>query len=271
MLFFYKICYNSPMKKLFSIIMLYIMAFLCIFLCGCTPQKPITTVDKIREKGVLTVGVKFDSKPFGFVENGEIKGLDIDIAKKIAKNILDDENKIEFVEVTSENRISKLMNEEIDIIVATMTDTQERRYLVDFSIPYYFSGQAILCKKDSAVKSAANLSNNNTVLVKGTTAEKTFRQYYRKSNVITVDTYKEGFETVKNNTNTCLIADEAILQGFIMDNPDYQIFNKKLSQEPYAIAMRKDEEPLKNIVDYTIKSLEMSGELEQIKDKWIKK
>lgn len=259
------------MKKLFPILMLYFIAFLCIFLCGCTQKKAMTPVDKIREKGVLTVGVKFDSKPFGFVENGEVKGLDIDIARKIAKNILDDENKIEFVEVTSENRISKLMNEEIDLIIATMTDTQERRYLVDFSTPYYVSGQAILCKNNSAVKSAANLSNYNTVLVKGTTAEKTFRQYYRKSNVITVSNYKEGFEKVKNSKDTCLVADDAILQGFIMDNPGYQIFNKKLSQEPYAIAMRKGEEPLKNIVDYTVKSLEMSGELEQIKDKWIKK
>ena len=252
------------MKKF---LLLLIMIF-CVVTCGCSLKEQKTLVDQIKEKDVLTVGVKFDSKPFGFVENGELKGFDIDIAKQIAKNILDDENKIKFVEVTSENRISKLITEEVDIVIATMTDTQERREIVDFSYPYYVSGQAVLCRENSNISSVADLSNHNTVIVKGTTAEKTLERFYRKTNVIKLPTYKDAFKIIDDNT--CMLGDEGILRGFAMDNPGYKIFNKKLSAEPYAVALRKENIKMKNIVDNTIKSLENSGELENIKDKWIK-
>ena len=238
-----------------------------VFSCGCN-QKEKTSLDTIKERGNLIVGVKFDAKPFGFIDNGELQGYDIDIAKRIAKEIFDDESKVEFIEVNSENRISKLLSEEIDLIIATMTDTQERRLLVDFSIPYYYSGQAILCKNDSEVTSVADLKNHNTVVVIGTTAEKTLKKLYIKSNIIRALSYSEAFSVI--NKDTCLIADEALLQGFISGNDGYLIFNKKLSEEPYAVAIRKDEEHLKQTVNYTIKYLEESGELDKIKNKWIK-
>ena len=251
------------MKKLAVILIL----VFCVFLCGCI-KKEKTSLEEIKDRGKLIVGVKFDAKPFGFIEKEELQGFDVDIARKIAKEIFDDESKVEFIEVNSENRISKLMSEEIDMIIATMTDTPERRLIVDFSVPYYISGQAVLCKKKSEVTSAADLKNHNTVVVIGTTAEKTLSKLYIRSNVIRALSYKEAFSAVNNDT--CFIADEALLQGVVMDNEGYRIFNKKLSQEPYAVALRKDESELKQAVDYTIKYLEDTGELDKIKNKWVK-
>ena len=252
------------MKKIFLILLL----IFSIFMFGCSKKEPKTSLEAIKEKGYITVGTKFETKPFGYIENGELQGFDIDIAKKIAKEIFDDETKIEFIEVTSENRISKLMNEEIDIIVATMSDTPDRREIVDFSRPYYISGQAVLCKKDSEVNSVADLSNHNTVVVIGTTAEKTLRHLYQRSNIIRALTYNEAFRNI--DKETCMIADEAILRGFVIDNQDFVIYNKRLSKEPYAVAIRKGEENLKNIVDIALNKLENSGELNSIQAKWIK-
>ena len=254
------------MKKIFLII----IVLFGIILSGCTNKTQQSTIDKIKERDYLIVGVKYDVKPFGYFENGELKGLDIDIAKQIAKTILQDENKIKFVEVTSEDRITKLMSEEIDIIVATMTDTQQRREVVDFSSPYYISGQAILCKKNSNVKSAAELTNNKTVVVLGSTAEKTLRQFYRKNGKTEiVNSYRSAFDIVKNEPNACMISDEGILLGFVSDNQGYIIFNKKLTTEPYAVAMRKDDSELKDYVNQTIKQLESTGELDQITKRWV--
>lgn len=254
------------MKKFLLLIIL----FFVVITCGCTKTEPKSSFDEIKERGTLVVGVKYDSKPFGYVENGELKGFDIDIAKKIAKNIFGDENKVEFIEVTADNRISKLMEESIDIVVATMTDTEQRRLVVDFSIPYYTSGQAVMCKKNSHVSSIADLSNHSAVVVRGSTAEKTLRSLYRRSNIILANNYKEAFNNVTSVENSCLIADEVILKGFVSDNPSYFIFNKKLTVENYAVALRQDEEKLKKIVDYTINQLKNSGELENLTRKWIK-
>ena len=249
------------MRKLFLLLII----FIGIITTGCIKKEPQNTFEKIKEKDSLIAGVKFDAKPFGYIENGELQGIDIDIAKQIAKTILDDENKVEFIEVTSENRISKLMGEEVDVIVATMTDTEQRRNIVDFSKPYYVSGQAIMCKKNSKISSMGDLLNNNTVVVRGTTAEKTLHGIYNaKSKVHIVSSYKEAFFNVANSDNTCFIADEALLKGFVMDNPDYVIFNKKITVEPYAVATRKDEKLLMKSINHTIEKLEESGQLEKI-------
>ena len=254
------------MKKFFLLLIM----LLGVILSGCSNKAPQTTLDKIKERDYIIVGVKFDEKPFGYLENGEVKGLDIDIAKQIAKTILLDENKIKFVEVTPEDRISKLMSEEVDIIVATMTDTQQRREIVDFSSPYYISGQAILCRKSSKVKSPAELSHNKTVVVMGTTAEKTIRQLYRKNGRTEIaKNYTTAFDIIKNEPDSCLIADEGILLGFVSDNNGYIIFNKKLTTEPYAVAIRKEDTDLKDYVNRTINNLEASDELDEIIKKWI--
>ena len=212
------------MKKLLLILII-CMSF---FACGCTLKTAKTTVDKIKERDYLTVGVKYDSKPFGYIENGEVKGLDIDIAKEIAKNILDNENKIKFVQVTPENRISKLMSEEVDIIVATMTDNEQRRQVVDFSEPYYTSGQAVLCKKNPEPKSSDKFVRKKTVVVRGTTAEKTLSRIYGKNGKVEISPdYTYAFDIIKNEPDACLMADEGILLGFVSDNSGYVISNYK--------------------------------------------
>ncbi len=71
------------MKKFLIIIIL----IFCVFLCGCIKEEK-TSLDEIKERGNLVVGVKFDAKPFGYIENGELQGFDIDIAKKLQKKFL---------------------------------------------------------------------------------------------------------------------------------------------------------------------------------------
>lgn len=100
------------------------------------------------------VGVKFDTKLFGLKDpaTGNVEGFDIDMSKEIAKHILGDENALELKEVTSKTRIPMLNNGEIDMIVATMTITEERKKEVDFSDVYFQAGQSLLVKKGSPIK-----------------------------------------------------------------------------------------------------------------------
>ena len=255
------------MKK----ILLILLILFSVFTCGCTKKVPKTTIEKIKARDYIIVGVKYDSKPFGYIENGEIKGFDIDVAKEITKNILDDENKIKFVQVTPENRISKLMSEEVDIIVATMTDNEQRRLIVDFSEPYYISGQTVLCRESYDTKSVGALKRGKTVVVRGTTAEKTLKKMYGKKGKIEISpSYNMAFDIIKNEPDACLIADEGILLGFSSENDGYIVFNKKLTTEPYAVAIRKEDIKLKKYVNHTIKYLETSGKLAEMEDRWIK-
>lgn len=136
----------------------------------------------IKERGKLQVGVKFDTKLFGLKDpsSGQVEGFDIDISKAIAKHILGDENAIELKEVTSKTRIPMLNNGEIDMVVATMTITEERKKEVDFSDVYFQAGQSLLVKKGSPVKGIADITKDSTVLgSKGSTSVKNIKEKFR--------------------------------------------------------------------------------------------
>src|SRR5438309_1513601 len=96
-------------------------------------------VSDIKSKGVLTVGTKADYRPFGFLDpSGKIVGFEADLAAEIAKRL---GVKVELVPVVASNRIQFLQQGKIDVMIATMSDTPERRKIVDIVEPnYYASG-----------------------------------------------------------------------------------------------------------------------------------
>ena len=111
--------------------------FLCLICSGCGKKQPkIDTLGTIIQRDKLIIGVRDDTAPFGFRDkNGNLIGYDIDLAHIIAKGVLKDEKKVEFVPVTASNRIMKLNSGEVDILIATMSITEQRQQILDFSMP----------------------------------------------------------------------------------------------------------------------------------------
>src|SRR5664279_6133778 len=108
-------------------------------------------LDDIKKKGVLVVGTKADYRPFGYLDpSGAIVGFEADLAADVAKRL---GVKLELVPVVASNRIQFLQQGKIDIMIATMSDTPERRKIVDIVDPsYYGSGTNILSPKSAALK-----------------------------------------------------------------------------------------------------------------------
>ena len=103
------------------------------------------TLQDVKTRGKLITGVKVDYPPFGFLDKkGVHKGFDIDITKALSKELFGNEDAVEFVSVTSEDRIAFLTSGKIDVIAATLTITEERKRDVDFSIPYFITAQWML-------------------------------------------------------------------------------------------------------------------------------
>jgi energy-coupling factor transporter ATP-binding protein EcfA2 len=97
---------------------------------------PASYLDKIKARDKLIVGVFTDKPPFGFVdEAGRYVGFDTDIGRRFAKDLLGDENKVEFVAVEPASRIPFLQSDKVDLILANMTVTPERKEAVDFTNP----------------------------------------------------------------------------------------------------------------------------------------
>ena len=130
------------------------------------------TLQDVKVRGKLIVGVKTDYPPLGFLDKKGIhKGFDIDIAKALSKEIFGNEEAIQFVPVTSENRIAFLTSGKVDVIVATLTITEERKRDVDFSIPYFITAQMILVRADSKITKYQDLAGKKVATIRGSTGD----------------------------------------------------------------------------------------------------
>ncbi len=260
------------MKNIF-ICLLMIITGLLLSGCGNEQKQVVDIYDKIKARDKLIVGVKYDTKPFGFIDkNQEVTGFDVDLARMIAKYILNDPNKVEFVQVTPQNRILALNSGQIDMIIATMTVTEQRKQVVEFSRPYYVAGQAIMVNKDSLIKNINDLRNKKIIIVLGTTADRNIKNIAPEAMIQGYRTYNDAFAALKNNRGDALITDDSILLGLISDDSNFKILSKRYTKEPYAIALKKGPESHKLLfyIDNALNSFEQSGELNNLKRKWIK-
>lgn len=257
-------------KKLFGILII------CgvIILSGCAKKDDNTdTLDKIIQRGKIIVGVKYDTKPFGYInQDQQLVGYDIDLAKYLAKSLLGSENRVEFKQVTPSNRILALNSGQVDMIIATMTITKKRSEVVDFSTPYYVAGQAILVPKDSKITSMSDLNGQRVIIVFGSTAEHNLRLAAPEALISGYKTYTSAYSALKQGRADAITSDDTILIGFAINDKSVKLLPKRYSQEPYAIAFRKGacSERLKSKVNFIIEDMINTGKLNQLKAKWIK-
>ncbi|MCR5261795.1 MAG: transporter substrate-binding domain-containing protein [Candidatus Gastranaerophilales bacterium] len=258
------------MKK---VLILILMISVC-FLTACSIEPEADEVDVLKaaqERGKFIVGVGYDSKPFGFLnEKNELDGFDIDIAKRIASSVLGSEKAIEYVEIKSGKAISSVSSGKVDFLVDAMTITPQRQITIAFSEPYYTTGQAMLVKKDSKINTVKDLNKKKVIVLLNTTSEQTPKKYAPAAILIGFKTREECFKALKNNEGEAMISDEALLKSFVTANPDYKILPQKLSVEPYGIAVKNTDEAknLKKEIDAVLNQMKTDGSLEELKQKW---
>ncbi|MFF2155496.1 transporter substrate-binding domain-containing protein [Paenibacillus chitinolyticus] len=238
------------------------------------PTTDTKTLDAIKQRGKLVVGVKFDTNLFGLKDpgTGQVNGFDIDISKAIAKKLLGDETKVELKEVTSKTRIPMLQKGDIDAIIATMTISEERKKEVDFTNVYFKAGQSLLVKKGSDIKSIDDVVKKKGVkvlTVKGSTSAKNIRAKAPDAQVLEFENYQEAFTALKSGKGEALTTDNAILYGMTKQDPNYEVVGGTFTDEPYGIAVRKGDAEFTKAVNDVLKELKDSGEYAKIYEKWI--
>lgn len=241
--------------------------------CG-KKQQPMDLYDSIKQRGSLVVGVEKNIKPFSFQnEDGKQEGFEIDIAKQMARIILGDEEAIEFVIVEPSNRISYLNSGQADMLIATLTITNSRQNIVDFSEPYYIAGQTVLVNKTGGIKSFADLSKKKIGVTFGTTALEGIKTAIPDSVIQGYKTYDEAYNALKANEIDAFASDDTVLMGYELNDNSVKMLSQKYTQEPYGIAFRKGTESKRTIemANNMIELMKSNGKMNQLKNKWFKK
>ena len=258
------------MKKVVSIILSVIS--LCLLFSGCSGNN--SKISEIKDRGTLRVGVKSDVMNFGYMssETGEYEGLEIDIAKEFAKVITGDEKNISFEAVTAATRDTLLNNNNIDMIIATFTITEERKNTHNFSQPYYTDEIGFLVKKDSNIKSSNDMGGKLLGVTLSSTAYNEFGENSTFSSS-TKPVRKEfaNYPEVKNALLTGQIdifaADKSILYGYLDEST--VLLDEGFKSQPYGIATKLDDKSFAKYIDKHLAEMKDKGTLEEILNRWI--
>lgn len=246
--------------------------FTLLTFSGLTAENAL---DAIKARGKLIVGVKYDQPTFGLLnpKTNQVEGFDADIARELARDLFGDPNKVEFVEAVSKNRIPFLKEDKVDLIIATMTISDERKKEVDFSDPYYIAGQSILVKKGSDIKSVKDLNGKTVATAKGSTSEKNVRSQAPFAHILLFDGYAEGFVALQNGQADAVSTDDVILFGIkaTAQNPDdFELVGGQFSKEPYGIGVKKGKPELLKFVNDSLARMKKDGRWVKVYDKNVK-
>ncbi|EAJ7106826.1 cysteine ABC transporter substrate-binding protein [Campylobacter upsaliensis] len=233
-------------------------AFVAVFLAACdSSESGVNSIERIKNAGVVKIGVFGDKPPFGYVdEKGANQGYDIILAKRIARELLGDENKVEFVLVEAANRVEFLKSNKVDIILANFTQTPERAEQVDFALPYMKVALGVAVPKDSEIKSVEDLKDKTLILNKGTTADAYFTKNHADIKTLKFDQNTETFAALMDKRGDALAHDNTLLFAWVKERPDYKVVIKELgNQDVIAPAVKKGDKELKEFIDNLIISL----------------
>jgi polar amino acid transport system substrate-binding protein len=217
------------------------------------------TVEEIKQRGVLKVGIFTDKPPFGYVSpKGDYIGFDTDLAKRFAKDLLGDASKIEYVVVEAASRVPFLQSGKVDIIMANMTVTPERARVVDFTNPSLRVATQLLVKADSSIQTLADLSGKTVIVTKGTTADIHLSRHYRNTKLLKFEKNTEALQALQDGRADAYAQDNLILLTFRKNHPDFRLLPEKLeSDAAIAPAVQKGNDSLRLWVN---KELEQLGE-----------
>lgn len=263
-------------KKLTALTAALVMGTALVF-TGCSSDKDTkdtaaSDVQKIKDAGKLKVGVKVDVPKYGLknTTTGEVEGMEVDIAKAVAKKIFGDESKIETTAVTAKTRGPLLDNGEIDAVIATFTITEERKQSYNFSDPYFTDGVGLLVKKSLGVKEFKDLNGKTIGVAQSSTTKKALEEQATKDGITLkfseFGSYPEISAALDSGRIDCFSVDASILNGYLSDSKE--ILGFRTNPQEYGIATKKSNEGLAKLVNEVIGEMKSSGELEKLIAKW---
>ncbi|WP_283182478.1 transporter substrate-binding domain-containing protein [Pseudomonas svalbardensis] len=250
-------------------------------LAGCNkteePTKPAATsasyLEKIKARDKLIVGVFTDKPPFGFVnEAGRYVGFDTDIGRQFAKDLLGDENKVEFVAVEPASRIPFLQSDKVDLILANMTVTPERKEAVEFTNPNLKVAVQALVPQASTVKNLDDLATRTTIVTTGTTADIWLTKNHPDWKLLKFEKNSESLQALANGRGDAYAQDNLVLFSWAKQNPGYRVLTQTLGAEaPISPAVKKGNIELRDWVNVELAKLGEEKFLLKLYDQYVRK
>lgn len=218
----------------------------------------------------ITVGTSADFPPFEYIENGQFVGFDMDLMREIAKI---EGFELKFVDMSFDSLIPALRAGQIDVAAAAMTITEERKQVVDFSIPYWTADQSVIVKADSSLTITALFGKYKIGVQTGTTGdlwctdELVAKGILPERNLKRYDTFILALSDLLNGNIDAIVLDSPVANRFAATKP-VKVVGIIVTGEQYGIAVRKGNKELLNAINNALKQIIESGKMNELIDKY---
>jgi len=244
------------------------------------PQTVSGTLARIKTTGVVRIGYREASIPFSFLDRSSRPiGYSIELCDAIVEEIgrtLDrDDLKVEFVKVTSDDRLEAVVENRIDLECGSTTNNLERRKRVDFSPLIFVAGTKVMVPVATQWRDFHDLKGRRVAVTRGTTNADALKALDRKFGLgITLvegADHEDSFRLLAEGMVDAFATDDVLLYGLIAQHRSqnqFKVVGEFLSYEPYGIAFRRNEPALRDAVERAIRNLVIARDIGPIYGKW---
>ncbi len=238
------------------------------------------TLANIKKTHVVRLGYRESSPPFSFLDQSNRPiGYSLELCEAIVEEIgteVDDPNlKIEYVKVTSDDRIPAVVQNKIDLECGSTTANAERGRQVAFSPLMFVAGTKLMVPKASTVSGATDLKGKTVVVTKGTTNEQAMHNVDKKFslglNIVASPDHEQSYQMLVDGKADAFATDDILLFGLIARHKAqdrFRVTGEYLSYDPYGIMFRKGEPQLTAVVERTFRKLGSNRDLIPLYNKW---
>lgn len=208
--------------------------------------------------GTIKIGIKFDQPGLGLKSGNDYTGMDVDVAKYVAKELGYEPSNISWVQAPSKQRETLIKSGQVTLVVATYSITDARKKEVSFAGPYFVAGQSVLVRNDSDITSVDGLKGKKVCSVTGSTSVKNLEEKVSGLVPQQFDTYSKCVEALSSGAIDALTTDDTILAGFANQDAykgKFKLVGGTFSTENYGIGLKKGDTDMCNKVTDAIKKM----------------
>lgn len=227
-----------------------LIIFIMILMCGCTKKNENQLV-MVTEAGFA---------PYEYYENGEVVGVDVDIAREIAKYL---GKKLVVKDIAFDSIINEVKTGKADFGAAGISYSDDRAKNVDFSINYAVSKQVVIVNNNSSITNVNGISNKKIAVQLGSIADTFVTEKYKSANVVRQKKYLAAIEDLKTGKVDCVVMDELPAKEIVSKNEGIKILDGSLTNDSYGMVVKKGNTELLDAINMVLQNLKDEGKIDE--------
>ena len=227
-----------------------LIIFIMILMCGCSK----------KDENQLVMVTEAGFAPYEYYENGEVVGVDVDIAREIAKYL---GKTLVVKDIAFDSIINEVKTGKADFGAAGISYSDDRAKNVDFSINYAVSKQVVIVNNNSSITNVNGVSNKKIAVQLGSIADTFVTEKYKSANVVRQKKYLAAIEDLKTGKVDCVVMDELPAKEIVSKNEGIKILDGSLTNDSYGMVVKKGNKELLHAINIVLQNLKDEGKIDE--------